>query len=52
MNIQPRFLTLAQLREIHAGSESLSIDPQPLWVFAPARSWSSKPHKAVPPSMA
>lgn len=27
MNIQPGFLTLAQLREIHAGSEQLSIDP-------------------------
>ncbi|HEY3047250.1 MAG TPA: histidine ammonia-lyase [Polaromonas sp.] len=27
MNIQPGFLTLAQLREIHTGSEQLSIDP-------------------------
>ncbi|UUZ74757.1 histidine ammonia-lyase [Polaromonas sp. P1(28)-13] len=27
MNIQPGFLTLAQLREIHAGNEQLSIDP-------------------------
>ncbi|MDP3797853.1 MAG: histidine ammonia-lyase [Polaromonas sp.] len=27
MNIQPGFLTLAQLRQIHAGSELLSLDP-------------------------
>ena len=27
MNIQPGLLTLAQLRELHAGSESLTLDP-------------------------
>jgi len=27
MNIQPGFLTLAQLRQIHTGSEPLTIDP-------------------------
>ena len=26
-NIQPGFLTLAQLRELHAGSQQLTIDP-------------------------
>ncbi|WP_296914602.1 histidine ammonia-lyase [Polaromonas sp.] len=27
MNIQPGFLTLAQLRQLHAGSQALSVDP-------------------------
>ena len=52
MNIQPGFLTLAELRELHSGSHSLTIDPTAAAGILTAQSWCGQLHKAASLSMA